>query len=252
MNRDELYAFWRFEEDFPFSGWSFYHLDERWEEEPLPWDFRTEVLHTLRHSDMLLDVDTGDEFLLSLGHPYERTAVTEFPNPDGGSIANQLAPLGIRVASCDASCDELPFDDNTFDVVICRHGSYVRRELYRVLKSGGIVMMQQIGGRNNELLARRLLPGHEMPYPQHHLSAEVARFKQTGFEVLDAREYFPKLRFFDSGAVVYYAKIMDWEFPGFSVDACREELYALEKEIAERGFVQSMQHRFFLVARKPY
>ena len=46
--------------------------------------------------------------------------------------------------------------------------------------------------------------------------------------------------------------VMDWEFPGFSVDACKDELYALEKEIAERGFVQSMQHRFFLVARKPY
>lgn len=251
MNRDELYAFWRFEENFPFSGWSFYHLDERWEEEPLPWDFRTEVLHTLRHSDRLLDVDTGGEFLLSLGHPYEHTAVTEVPDPDGERIANELAPLGIRVAPCDSAREPLPFADESFDVVICRHGSYLRRELYRVLRPNGILLLQQIGGRNNELLARRLLPGHEMPCPQHHLSAEVARFKQTGFEVLDAREYFPKLRFYDTGAVVYYATMMDWEFPGFSVDACKNELYALEKDIAERGYVESMQHRFFIVGRKP-
>ena len=77
MTRDELYNFWRFEETFPFSGWDFAHLDGRWEQEPLPWDFYAEVQRRLHYADQLLEVDTGGAFLLSLRHPYENTAVTE-------------------------------------------------------------------------------------------------------------------------------------------------------------------------------
>lgn len=82
MTRDELYNFWRFEETFPFSGWDFAHLDGRWEQEPLPWDFYAEVQRRLHYADQLLEVDTGGAFLLSLRHPYENTP----PRKPGGRM----------------------------------------------------------------------------------------------------------------------------------------------------------------------
>ena len=97
MTRDELYDFWRFEETFPFSGWEFEHLDGRWEEEPLPWDFYDEVQERLDYTDQLLEVDTGGAFLLSLRHPYENTCVTETAGLNAESYRNELEPLGIRV-----------------------------------------------------------------------------------------------------------------------------------------------------------
>ncbi|GFZ30248.1 hypothetical protein CSC2_07740 [Clostridium zeae] len=47
------------------------------------------------------------------------------------------------------------------------------------------------------------------------------------FEVLYAKEFFPYLRFKDIGALVYFARKIQWEFPKFSVESCFEELCKL-------------------------
>ncbi len=252
MTPEQLFSFWQFEEGFPFIGWDFGHLNGRQEDEPLPWDYSREVQRWLKPESRLLDIETGaGEYLLSLRHPYERTSVTEAWPPNVELCRNRLAPLGIRVEACDAGAEPLPFADNCFDVVLCRHGAYLHEEVFRVLRPGGVFVTQQVGGRNNTLLARRLLRDYLPPFPGHHLSADCARFGAAGFNVLDAKEYFPKTRFFDTGAIVYYAKAIAWEFPGFSVERCRHELFALEREMRERGYVESMGHRYLIAAQKP-
>ena len=174
MTRDELYNFWRFEETFPFSGWDFAHLDGRWEQEPLPWDFYAEVQRRLHYADQLLEVDTGGAFLLSLRHPYENTAATETWGPNVESYRNELAPLGIHVEECDAAEEPLPFADNAFDVAFCRHGAYRADELLRVLRPGGVFLTEQVGGRNNALLARRLLRDYR-PLARSIICPQIAK-----------------------------------------------------------------------------
>ena len=96
----QLIDMWRFEEQFPFGGWELMHLDGRWESEPLPWDYREEVLMRLKDTDMLLDMDTGDGgFLLSLRHPYELTCATESDERDYESCVEQLPPLAYGQCS---------------------------------------------------------------------------------------------------------------------------------------------------------
>lgn len=79
---------------------------------------------------------------------------------------------------------------------------------------------------------------------------EVKRIlKKDGFQILYTNEYFPQNKFYDIGALVYFAKIIEWEFPGFSVDTCFDNLYKLQKELEEKCFVMGTEHRFIIVAR---
>ncbi len=252
MTDRQLFDMWRFEEEFPFAGWDFSHLDGRWEEEDLPWDYEKIVRERLKPGHELLDMETGGgEFLLTLRHAYEKTAVTESYPPNLELCENELAPLGVVVAACEPEHEPLPFPDARFDIVLNRHGSYDAKEVFRVLKPGGVFVTQQVGGRNNTLLSGRLLPDYEPPCPEHDLVRESAKFVRAGFALLEKKEYFPKLRFFDVGALVYFARVVEWEFPGFSTNACRAELFSLQREVEERGALESLEHRFLIVARRP-
>lgn len=251
VDEDQLLAMWRFEEKMPFGGWMLEHLDGRWEGEPLTWDYKEEVLARLKQSDMLLDLDTGDGgFLLDLRHPYERTCATERSDADYEYCVEQLAPLGVRMAYCNADEEELPFADNMFNVVLCRHGGYKISELRRVLKPGGLFITEQIGELDNRDLALRLLPNCPMPFPGHNLNNAARAFASFGFNILHGQEDFPRLLFRDVGAIVYFARTVDWEFPGFSVDRCRDELMMMHYGICRNGFVESEQHRFLMIAQK--
>jgi len=75
--------------------------------------------------------------------------------------------------------------------------------------------------------------------------------KNKDFTILESNEYFPKLKFFDVGALVYYAKIIEWEFPNFTVDNCFKQLCELQLLIEQQGFIESIEHRFIIVAKKP-
>jgi hypothetical protein len=76
------------------------------------------------------------------------------------------------------------------------------------------------------------------------------KFKNCGFEIVEGKEAFGDITFYDVGALVWFARIIEWEFIGFSVDTCLDGLLNAQKEIEEKGFVSGKTHRFFLVAKK--
>lgn len=49
---------------------------------------------------------------------------------------------------------------------------------------------------------------------------------------------------------MYFAKIIEWEFPNFSVDRSIDELIAIDRDIEEKGFIEGTEHRYVFVARK--
>lgn len=99
----------------------------------------------------LLDLDTGGgEFLLSLRHPYSNTSATEAYPPNVRLCEKTLCPLGVDFHRADAS-EDLPFEDEAFDIVINRHGSFCVSELHRVVKRGGIFITEQVGAENDGL-----------------------------------------------------------------------------------------------------
>lgn len=239
------------EQQAEIRGWDFSHIRDRYREEgDLPWDYRTIVGEHLREEAVLLDYDTGGgEFLLSLRHPYERTAATEGYPPNVALCRERLLPLGIDFRACQDP-GAIPFPDESFDIILNRHGSFEAGELFRLLKKGGLFITQQVGGDNDRDLVERVLPGTPKPYPHLYLAKQSRVFREAGFRILQEEEAYRPIRFFDVGAFVWFARVLPWEFPDFSVERCFSRLCAMEEEIREKGFVQGTVHRYLIAAEK--
>jgi len=250
MNLNELKKIWKEEEAHAFKGWDFSHIHGRYEGEGIPWDYRSVVLSFLKDDDRLLDMGTGGgEFMLTLGHPYASTYVTEAYLPNVELCIKKLEPMGIIVKQVYED-DMLPFEYGFFDTVINRHESYDESEVNRVLKKGGYFITQQVGGKNNYDLSPRLIDDYRLQFPDYTLKNAAAMLEKHGFTILGSEESFIPVRFYDVGALVYFAKIIQWEFPGFSVDACFDKLCALQDEIETKGVIQGTEHRILIVTQK--
>ncbi|MBR5309015.1 MAG: class I SAM-dependent methyltransferase [Clostridia bacterium] len=251
LNRNELRKLWLSEESIAkIHGWDFSHIEGKYREHPLPWSYADIIKKYLTPTAKILDIDTGGgEFLLSLGHPYKNTSATEGYPPNVVLCREKLGVLGIDFREA-SDYSSLPFDDEEFDIVINRHGSYVPSEIYRILKKGGLFITQQVGEDNDRELVRMLLPKCEKQFGGHNLALQKKLFEDAGFTALESDEAFVPLEFYDTSALVWFAKIIEWEFCGFSVEDCFDELCKVEQEIRQEGKVWGYAHRFYMVLKK--
>ena len=252
MEKQKLVEAWKAEEAVArIHGWDFSHIADRHREQgDLPWDYRTVIEAYLTPEMKILDIDTGGgEFLLSLNHPHQNTAATENYPPNVALCKEVLTPLGIDFRPGDGK-GKLPFENGSFDMVINRHGDFHAGEIYRVLKPGGLFITQQVGARNDRELVELLCGGTELPFPEQELAIAAGKFEQAGFRILRGEEAFRPIRFFDVGALVWFARIIQWEFPDFSVDTHLENLWKAQRLLEETGSLEGSTHRFLLVAKK--
>lgn len=251
MNAEELRSIWKSEEDCAhIKGWDFSHIRGRYKEENrLPWDYEAIIRSYLKDDMKLLDYDTGGgEFLLSLDHPYENTSATEGYPPNVELCRERLSPLGIDLREC-KNAQKIPFEDGSFDILINRHGDFFPPEIKRLLKPGGLFITQQVGSDNDRELVEMVLPGAGKPFPHENLREQRAGFTDIGFEILKADEAFGPICFYDVGAFVWFARIIEWEFPGFSVDSCYDRLLEPQETIERDGRITGTTHRYLIVAR---
>ena len=252
MNQKELLSSWKAEENTAFiHGWDFSHIDGRYtEQDDLPWDYRAVIEEYLHPEMKILDIDTGGgEFLLSLNHPHENIAAMENYPPNVALCKDVLLPLGIDFQPGDGK-GNLPFDDGRFDMVINRHGDFNAEEICRVLKPGGLFITQQVGAENDRELVELLCGETPIPFPEQYLKLTSRKFENAGFTILRGEEVFRPIRFFDVGALVWFARIIQWEFPDFAVDTHLENLLRAQRKLEELGSIDGTIHRFLLVAQK--
>lgn len=251
MKQTELKEIWKQEEEIAhIHGWDFSHIDGRCVEAPLPWDYRQVIEKYLHPGMRILDYDTGGgEFLISLRHPYDHTAATEGYPPNVELCERTLQPLGIDFRPC-ADPTGIPFPDESFDMIINRHGDMHAPELYRLLKKGGLFITQQVGADNDRELVEMVLPDAQKPFPHCNLTEQKECFEAAGFHLLEEAEAFLPIRFYDVGAFVWFARIIEWEFPGFSVDTCFPRLLKIQKQMERQGYIEGTIHRFLMVASK--
>lgn len=254
MNRDKLLCAWLAEERCAhICGWDFSHIAGRYEEEDdLPWSYREVVKRYLTPDARVLDIDTGGgEFLLSLEHPRHLLAAMEGYPPNAALCRETLPPLGVEFREADGGDERYPFADRSFDLVLDRHGDFRPEEIRRVLRPGGVFLTQQVGAENDRELVELLLdPAPDLPFPGQYLSAVRAQFEVAGFETLEAEEFFGSIRFWDVGALVWFAGVIPWEFPGFGVKDCLKGLLRAQARLERDGVIEGRTHRFLLAARR--
>lgn len=233
-----------------FTGWDFSFIEDtgRVQSELLPWSYGSKARKYLFGAKSLLDMGTGGgEFLSKLLPLPDYTVATESYLPNVPVARKRLAPLGVELVQIKED-DQLPFMDESFEVILNKHESYDVTEVRRVLKQNAIFLTQQVGGTDcaelNQLLGAPINP----MYQKWNFQTAAEELKEQ-FTVLESAEAFPSMRFYDIGAVIYYLKAIPWQVPRFSVDAYREALYELHLIIEKKGFLDVRQHRFLLAAR---
>ena len=119
-----------------------------------------------------------------------------------------------------------------------------------MLKDGGIFITEQVGAENDRELVELLLGKTELPFPNQYLEIARKQFCDAGFDILDAQECFRPIKFYDVGALVWFARIIEWEFPGFSVERCKDKILHAQKLLEQNGVIEGRIHRFLLVCSK--
>lgn len=238
--------------DAVFRGWDFSWVKNRMIETDPSWDYRELVLEALKTADSLLDIDTGGgEFLSSLGDALPMlTCATENYGPNIQVAKDRLVPLGIQVVERDG--EKIPFEDNSFELVINRHGSYDEHEVFRVLKPGGRYITQQVGSENmialNQFLAPESVDGIDTTWTVAKLAAQL---EDAGFRLLSYKNDHTPAYFTDIGAVVYYLKAISWQIEDVAIDDLKGRLEVLHELIDEQGRFELQSQRYLLIAEKP-
>ena len=244
--------FCKIEESVDFKGWDFSHIVGRCIDGDPKWDYHQIVTQNLSGVNTLLDMGTGGGERLSSFAPLPaNTYATESYPPNYPIAVKRLSPFNVKVvATADNDVEPLPFESDFFDLVINCHESYDPAEVLRVLKKGGRFITQQVGGQNCKMLNEWLDVPNSLGMPDWNREHAVGGLSKIGFNVLKGDEDFPFQRFLDIGAVAYYAKIIKWQFPDFSVERCKNSLLKIAEQIKSFGYFEVKSHRFIIVAQK--
>ena len=74
-------------------------------------------------------------------------------------------------------------------------------------------MTQQVGAENDRELVELLLSKNiELPFPNQYLKIKEKELRDNHFEIIESGEVFQPIKFYDVGALVWFARIIEWEF----------------------------------------
>jgi len=237
----------------PTEGWDFSWLDGRATEERPSWGYARRVVSRLADVGSVLDIQTGggEVFSEALGEHAVPGMVcaTEGWHPNVELARRRLARIGAVVVEA-RDDGPLPFVSRVFELVTSRHPTVVVwAEIARVLQPNGTYLSQQVASGSNRELTDFMMdpqPVSRMRSPEQALSEAEA----AGLAVVDLRHESLEVEFFDVGAVVYFLRKVPWTVPGFSVEAYRDRLVAMDDFIRKNGVFRSHAERMLIEARR--
>ena len=248
MTSDAVHDQWARDAAAPFEGWDFSYLDGRLTEDEPSWSYLDLARAAIAGSRDILDVATGGgEIFASLAPFPARATAVEGYEPNLEVARRRLAPLGIEVFY-GRTRTGMPFEAETFDLVLNRHGGFRPAEMHRILKPGGVFLTQQVGGDNLADLAG--LFGMHPVAPENTLPIVREAFEAVGCEIRRAETWHGPVTFADVGALVYFLKAIPWVVEGFDLATHRDVLDGLHRDLQLGRPLRFTYSRFLIEAVK--
>ncbi|HTB49306.1 MAG TPA: class I SAM-dependent methyltransferase [Verrucomicrobiae bacterium] len=119
-----------------------------------PWDLQAEIRSVVHSGDNLLDIGCGTAHKLLEIAPAVRSVVGVEPSADMRHRAeDHIAQAALtNVTIVEGNCDDIPYSDSSFDVVTCMLAPHVTSEVHRVLKPGGVAIMEKLGEQDKTVM----------------------------------------------------------------------------------------------------
>jgi len=245
--RTELITQWKKDEAAVFQGWDFSYIKDRCLGEEPTWDYLALARQFINNSASVLDVATGGgEVFSSLAPFLGKTVAIEGYRPNVAVARKRLAPLGVQVLESKES--PLPFEANTFDLVLNRHGGLDVAETHRVLQKNGEFLTQQVSGGN--LIDLMDAFNAKEKWPDNTLKIVRQKMLALGFQIEHAEQWQGKVKYRDIGAVVYVLKAIPWLVDNFTVDSHLDSLLKLQEKLEDNGNLEFTSKLFLISARK--
>lgn len=230
-----------------FSGWEIEVQSVPLDPAP-PWDYGTLVQVYGSRATRALDMGTGGGERLARWRdslPDALTATEEW-HVNAPLAHGRLAPLGVGVVRCRSLV--LPFADGAVDLVLNRHEELDPAEVVRVLRPGGAVLTQQVGGEYWQEL-RPFFP--RMTDYGDLFEDYRSGLTSAGMEIIQARRHLRRFAYADLGEIVYLLSIMPWVVPDFDLESDLDALLAAERALRTADGIVLTEPNFLLVARRP-
>ncbi|RZU60940.1 methyltransferase family protein [Zhihengliuella halotolerans] len=232
-------------------GWDFSCLDGRMTADEPWWDFEEDCRAEMARARLIVDLGTGggerlQALLGSDGVAARRIVATEGWQPNVRIAREVLSASGVEVVQYDAERDsEMPFDNESIDLLMCRHEAIDAREIARILAPGGRLLMQQVDGYD----AEEIHEWFDVPFEYPHVTAGhyVDELESAGLRIDQVNNWRGTMEFKDVTALVTYLALVPWDAPCFTVDAHADQLATLD---ASRP-IRVTQRRFRVYAAKP-
>lgn len=251
MDRSDLTSQWEAEEQRPFTGWDFAHLNGRMTGSEPPWSYPDRAIALMKTSSSMLDIDTGGgERLIELRTAWPgKVAATESYPPNVKLATERLGPFGVTVVDVPSTGAPLPFADGEFDLVLNRHAGINVAETARILAPGGTFLTRQVHGMwAHDLMA---VFGAKPQWPWATPKKYGPELESAGLTIVDVKEWEGRLTFTDVGAIVYYLKAVPWLVPEFSVTEHLRSLHALQDRLESGEPLSFFAGLYLIEARKP-
>ncbi len=248
MEDNKLREIWENEEKAFFEGWDFSYIKNRWITEKPDWNYDNLAKDLIKNSKSVLDMETGGGERFSTFGPFPKKVVaTEGYKPNIAIAKKNLEPLGVKIVEVlDAS--KLPFEDEEFDLIINRHGSFNAKEVFRILKKGGIFLTQQVSGDYAEDLIKKF--NTKRKFADWNIEKAKIELEQAEFKIELFRDWKGKMKFSDVGAIVYFLNAIPWTVPGFSVKRDFDNLKKLQKYLDNGNQLEFKQAMFLIKCKK--
>lgn len=141
---------------------------------------------------------------------------------------------------------KLPFKDERLDVVVNELANYDKYDLYRVVKPGGYILVNQMGSDNYKELINIFLPFKL--HGRWDLESGSKTLSEIGLEIVDGVEEHGYVRFNTLTSFIHFMKGITRA--DITQDRFMNFYGQVLKQIKEKSYFELTTHRFMIVARK--